>query len=506
MSCGTLPNQERKDRMIKTGDICPLFFNPLKNEFQQDIDYIQKFYATDKILIQIFSDDYNDVVSAVICDNVTNEDNDISLAEYRVNDNTRLFMASVTGLKDSVYTLKIREGNSGTAIASEPFSVCSDPMLLQETCLIKYSNKDNNSSFNNHFWVDGVQQFFEFRVEGGFKPEGVSQKVDNEQFRTQLQKIIELYSVPYDTYTLTCGNASGIPYWVIQFINNILSLSYFDVNGERYVRSGNSSPEKTQISEDGQMFNMTILLEKMEMSKMSTNGSSTSKFIILNTPELLTIGRAPLFLSNEDANNIKKLYYDGGYMKMHVQYGGEYTYNSGLNIPVSIYSPYLLDNDIQVGAWMNLSWINPDNPSAICSMTLTVQDDYSIKADTPTENKLALKSDLSQYAKADLSNAMNVSLGQNGYAKFNNGLLIQWGYSAGTSSAAQTVYMPTSFYDTNYIAIGSAIKNNADNNAYTFCPIYGYSINSFKVDRNFVSTSTGVSSAKFNWMAIGRWK
>lgn len=114
--------------------------------------------------------------------------------------------------------------------------------------------------------------------------------------------------------------------------------------------------------------------------------------------------------------------------------------------------------------------------------------------------------DLSQYAKSDLSNAMTVSLGKNGYAKFNNGLLIQWGYSAGTPSAAQTVYMPTSFYNTNYIAIGSIIKNNTDNNAYTFCPIYGYSINSFKVDRNFISTGTGISSAKFNWIAIGRWK
>lgn len=483
--------------MIKTGDICPLFFNPLKNEFQQDIDYIQKFYTTDKILIQIFSDDYSDVVSAAICDNITNEDNDILLDEYRVNDTTRLFTASITGLKDSVYTLKIREDNSGTSIVSEPFSVCSDPMLLQETCLIKYSNKDNNSSFDNHFWVDGIQQYFEFRVEGGFKPGGVSQKVDNEQFRTQQQKIIELYSVPYDTYTFTCGNASGVPYWIIQFINNILSLSYFDVNGECYVRSGNSSPEKTQISEDGQMFNMTILLEKMGMSRISTNGSSTSKFIILNTPELLTVDRPSLLLSNEDANNIKKLYYDGGYSKMHVHYGGEYTANSGLNIPISIYSPYFLDNDIQVGSWMELSWINPDDPSSICSMTLTVQNDYSIEAGTPTETT---------YAKADLSNAMTVSLGQNGYAKFNNGLLIQWGYSSGTSSAAQTVYMPTSFYDTNYIAIGSVIKNNADNNAYTFCPIYGYSINSFKVDRNFVSTSTGVSSAKFNWIAIGRWK
>lgn len=474
-----------------------MFFNPLKNEFQQDIDYIQKFYTTDKILIQIFSDDYSDVISAAICDNITNEDNDILLDEYRVNDTTRLFTASITGLKDSVYTLKIREDNSGTSIVSEPFSVCSDPMLLQETCLIKYSNKDNNSSFDNHFWVDGIQQYFEFRVEGGFKPGGVSQKVDNEQFRTQQQKIIELYSVPYDTYTFTCGNASGVPYWIIQFINNILSLSYFDVNGECYVRSGNSSPEKTQISEDGQMFNMTILLEKMGISRISTNGSSTSKFIILNTPELLTVDRPSLLLSNEDANNIKKLYYDGGYSKMHVHYGGEYTANSGLNIPISIYSPYFLDNDIQVGSWMELSWINPDDPSSICSMTLTVQNDYSIEAGTPTETT---------YAKANLSNAMTVSLGQNGYAKFNNGLLIQWGYSAGTSSAAQTVYMPTSFYDTNYIAIGSVIKNNTDNNAYTFCPIYGYSINSFKVDRNFASTSTGISSAKFNWIAIGRWK
>ena len=29
-------------------------------------------------------------------------------------------------------------------------------------------------------------------------------------------------------------------------------------------------------------------------------------------------------------------------------------------------------------------------------------------------------------AKADLSNAMTVNLNQNGYAKFNNGLLVQW--------------------------------------------------------------------------------
>ena len=40
-------------------------------------------------------------------------------------------------------------------------------------------------------------------------------------------------------------------------------------------------------------------------------------------------------------------------------------------------------------------------------------------------------------AKADLSNAMTVSLGQNGYAKFNNGLLIQWGYKTASSSGSK---------------------------------------------------------------------
>ena len=49
-------------------------------------------------------------------------------------------------------------------------------------------------------------------------------------------------------------------------------------------------------------------------------------------------------------------------------------------------------------------------------------------------------------AKADLSNAMTVSLGANGYAKFNNGLLIQWGTRVGATGGAINLYFPTSFY------------------------------------------------------------
>ena len=41
------------------------------------------------------------------------------------------------------------------------------------------------------------------------------------------------------------------------------------------------------------------------------------------------------------------------------------------------------------------------------------------------------------------------SFGQNSYIKFNNGLLIQWGVKAGAVGFS-SLYLPTSFYDTNY--------------------------------------------------------
>ena len=43
------------------------------------------------------------------------------------------------------------------------------------------------------------------------------------------------------------------------------------------------------------------------------------------------------------------------------------------------------------------------------------------------------------YALADLSNAISVNLSLNGYAKFNNGLLVQWGRVGGSSTASYSV-------------------------------------------------------------------
>lgn len=105
-------------------------------------------------------------------------------------------------------------------------------------------------------------------------------------------------------------------------------------------------------------------------------------------------------------------------------------------------------------------------------------------------------------AKADLSNAMTVSLNQNGYAKFNNGLLIQWGYASAVVGT-QTIYLNTSFYDTNYTVVTNTITTNASLQVAVVKTIR------IKNRSSLVILSVqqgGAAGEPWNWLAIGRWK
>lgn len=110
-------------------------------------------------------------------------------------------------------------------------------------------------------------------------------------------------------------------------------------------------------------------------------------------------------------------------------------------------------------------------------------------------------------ALKDFSNVTTKSLGQNGYYKFPDGLLIQWGQRAGSSTSGVSVYLPVSFYDTNYIVQGNIAKSGSDAITYSATPLLNPTKSSFIMDRNFSSTGgSGISTGVFNWIAIGRWK
>ena len=207
--------------MIKVGDVCPLFFNPIKDKFGIESDFIQKFHASDKIIVQVLANG-GEQISATLSNLSSGENIPIQFSTYEHNNNVTVSYAVLTGSEDGCYSISI----SGIG-ESEPFLVCSSEILLEETLLIRYSHKDNNSVFDNIFWVNEEQQV----------------------------------SVPYDNYTLTVGNASGVPYWIAKFINRILCLSDFKINGENYVRSDSSIPEMEQVIEGGQLFHVSIVLE-----------------------------------------------------------------------------------------------------------------------------------------------------------------------------------------------------------------------------------------------------
>lgn len=121
------------------------------------------------------------------------------------------------------------------------------------------------------------------------------------------------------------------------------------------------------------------------------------------------------------------------------------------------------------------------------------------------EEKDELSTLSTTYAKADLSNAMTVSLNQNGYAKFNNGLLIQWGYFSAGASNNQSINFPVSFKSCFSLAFSST-TDNTDNSIWSvnYAAIYA---SYFTVYRRYANAgSVSPSSQSFRWIAIGSWK
>ena len=104
------------------------------------------------------------------------------------------------------------------------------------------------------------------------------------------------------------------------------------------------------------------------------------------------------------------------------------------------------------------------------------------------------------------------NLGQNGYRKYEDGLLVQWGYLTNSSAGSATIYFPLSFYDTTYRFITTMETVSSDQALYTALP-YNKTVTFVSVMRKYVKELTGQdmftigsSIRNFDWVAIGRWK
>lgn len=84
--------------------------------------------------------------------------------------------------------------------------------------------------------------------------------------------------------------------------------------------------------------------------------------------------------------------------------------------------------------------------------------------------------------------------------------MLQWGYSS-SSGRNKTIYLPTSFYDTNY-SVMITMRRKEDNTTNLTGDVYTLSKSSFIMFGLFHSTDSnnGAYSGGFSWFAIGRWK
>ena len=147
--------------MITIGDVCPLFFNTLKYEYANEGSFRQCFDLSDGILLQVFCDE-GETPTAYLNDKIYSSRSSISFKTHSVNDKVVMFYTYVSP-SEGVYSITI-DGKE-----SNEFEVC------ENSCgaLIEYTHKDNNTPFDNIFWVGETNLTFKLRIPGGFKPSGV---------------------------------------------------------------------------------------------------------------------------------------------------------------------------------------------------------------------------------------------------------------------------------------------------------------------------------------------
>jgi hypothetical protein len=254
--------------MIKISSVSPLIFDIESTGFEHSIDYVQKFEREDiPILIQIV-DVPNKTFTMLLVDLYNGTPYQISPQKYEINDYNTLYEFTINPSNNGTYQVRITN-DQGEISVSLPFCVHSSsytPFTMQ----IEYTNADNQQAFGAVFDISGNKRVFKTRVEGGFKSDSRQLAVESEQFRTQKQEPINLYSVPYEKRTLTIGDNEGVPFEMARLLNNIFCLSSVKIDGVSYTRSESSVPEQQVIAERYPQFNYTLTVECSE--NVSYNG------------------------------------------------------------------------------------------------------------------------------------------------------------------------------------------------------------------------------------------
>lgn len=220
-------------RFVNLGGVYKHFdddwFTNLIYDFQDKVDYYQKWKSTDVIRLQFWANFTPIKVSVLDCSgktivsynataqpsNVVNPD----FSPYEVN-------VSLTGL-EGVHYLLLTAGTS-----TNETQLISEPMLISDTIdtiLFKYKNSYNTQDV---IFDTGIE--FTFRCEAvlseftpGFK---------DTMYQDQILDNVMLNSIPFRQFSLMAGGEKGIPDWVVDKLNRVFSCDHWEADGKEFVK------------------------------------------------------------------------------------------------------------------------------------------------------------------------------------------------------------------------------------------------------------------------------
>lgn len=142
------------------------------------------------------------------------------------------------------------------------------------------------------------------------------------------------------------------------------------------------------------------------------------------------------------------------------------------------------------------SFITPDaSPNRFENVTVT--NDLTVSGDTVLDGTLTVGVNPPW---TDTNNPS--SLAANGYQKFHNGLIIQWGTTTSNGSGIAAVTLPTAFTSTSYVVTTAPKETGGVFDGVT-CSVYaGQTTSTFSL---YLQNATGTAKPNYsaNWIAIG---
>lgn len=262
---------------MRISHFTPVYFS------MNDIDYnaIQNgthiFSTTDHILLETFHL-LNEPMPALLLINAETgvEISTLTWNSIGINATERLSFYELRDLLPGYY--KIMFGDC----ISNLIYVTDNNAELDNTVRIQYAMKDNKCRRDFMSWINGRCVYADFRIHGGFLDSDWSFYVENEQFVTASQDIVELYALDYTEKVLTIGLSAGTSAWNGEMVNRILSCDYVFIDGIRYSRSGNSTPVIKDSDINGTRFVYTQNLREAHF--LNAESERANRLYLRRTP------------------------------------------------------------------------------------------------------------------------------------------------------------------------------------------------------------------------------